>query len=80
MDYDCRRALALLTDGSAQTTESFRFLVDATGHPYDVHARILKLLARLKVQLNEADSQWMLKRLSKRGQRGIYKLVKRPAV
>ncbi len=77
MDQDCRRAMALMEDGSAQTTRAFKSLVSNVGHPYDVHASILKLLARLKKQLNDANSRLMLVRLSKRGQRGLYKLVER---
>ncbi len=80
MDQDCRRALAMLEDGSTQTTRAFKPLVSNVGHPYDVHVRVLHLLARLKKQLNDANSVWMLKRLSKRGQRGLYKLEKRNPV
>lgn len=77
MDKDCRQALELLKCGAAQTTRSFRVYVSQEGHPYDVHARILRLLARLKKDLDDSKSQWELKRLSKRGQQGLYRLVER---
>lgn len=78
-DKLCNKAFALLSDHAPHCTTEFLFLVPLK--PGEMHwqrtQRATILLGRLRANLDEIGHPFQLVRLSKRGERGVYRLTKR---
>jgi hypothetical protein len=75
-----RRAFEILRLGAAQPRSTFDHLIERkdTDFYHSTHfVRVGRMLIELGELLDVVESRWKLVRISRRGQEGLYRLVKR---